>query len=364
MTRIRITNDILINALARPGSLADLTVDEWGILLRQARRAKVLARVALDAREHGLYGQLPEKVRDHFAAASANAASHERSIYWEINRIERALADLEIPILLLKGAAYALARLPPARGRLVSDVDIMVPKEALDLVEAALQRHGWEEVMPEPYDQRYFRSWMHELPPLCHRERGTFVDVHHTILPKTSRLRPDPQKLWESARALGRPRVYTLAPADMVLHSAAHLFHDGEINLGIRDLADINDLLKHFGGEKGFWQGLVPRALELDLVRPLFYALRYAARLLGTPVPRDVLGAARAGAPPGPIRALMDRLVPRALIPSHPDQSDRSAKNAILLLYMRSHWLKMPPLLLAAHLTRKALIRKTRKKTE
>ncbi|MCZ6862726.1 MAG: nucleotidyltransferase family protein [Alphaproteobacteria bacterium] len=357
MKRTDISDNVLLAALTRPESIADLSVDEWDLLLRQARRTKVLGRLALAARECGLNGQLPERVREHFAAASAVAASHERSIFWEINRIERALADLEIPIVLLKGAAYTVAHLPPARGRLVSDIDIMVPQEALGLVEAALQRHGWEQVMLEPYDQRYFRSWMHELPPLRHRERRTFVDVHHTILPKTSRLRPDPQRLWESAKPLDQPLLYILAPTDMVLHSAAHLFHDGEINLGIRDLADINDLLVHFGEEQGFWAGLVPRALELDLVRPLFYALRYATRLLGTPLPADVMAAATVGAPPRPILGLMDRLVPGTLVPGHPDRPGRSTGRATLLLYIRSHWLKMPPWLLITHLATKALRR-------
>ena len=71
----------------------------------------------------------------------------------------------------------------------------------------------------------------------------------------------------------------------MVLHSAAHLFQDGDLNLAIRDVADISDLLGYFGAEEEFWHGLAPRARELDLGRPLFYALRYTTRLLGTLVP-------------------------------------------------------------------------------
>ncbi|MFQ6017086.1 MAG: nucleotidyltransferase family protein [Kiloniellaceae bacterium] len=327
------------------------------MLLRQARRARVLSRFALAARDRGLIARLPDKVRQHFAAASVIAANHDRAVRWEINRIERALADLAIPILLLKGAAYVAARLPPARGRLVSDIDIMVPEDALDAVRTALQRHGWEQMKLDPYDQRYYRLWMHELPPLRHRERQTVVDVHHTILPKTSRLKPDPQKLWHAARGLERPPLYTLGPADMVLHSAAHLFHDSDLNLGIRDVTDIGDLLQHFAAEDGFWQALVPRARELDLARPLFYALRYTTRLLGTPVSQDVMRAAQAAAPSGPVLAVMDRLAPRVLLPDHPDRPSRRTGEAALLLFIRSHWLRMPPVLLAAHLTRKALRR-------
>jgi hypothetical protein len=339
----------------RPEILASLTAIEWDLILRQARRANVLSRFALAARDCGLLGQLPEKVRQHFSAASAIAASHEAEVRWEINRIERALAELKIPILLLKGAAYVAAGLPPARGRLVGDVDIMVPKRALDAAQTALQRHGWEPMKLDSYDQRYYRQWMHELPPLRHRERLTVVDVHHTILPQTSRLRPDPQKLWTAARALDRSPFCVLGPADMVLHSAAHLFQDGDLNLAVRDVADISDLLGYFGAEEEFWHGLAPRARDLDLGRPLFYALRYTTRLLGTSVPETVMAEVRNGAPSRGVLAAMDCLVPRVLLPDHPDQPSRKTAQAATLLFIRSHWLRMPPPLLAWHLTRKAL---------
>ena len=69
----------------------------------------------------------------------------------------------------------------------------------------------------------------------------------------------------------------------MVLHSAMHLFYDGEFDHGLRDLVDIHRLLQRFGAEPAFWQALPGRARVLQLERPLFYALRYAAALLAQP---------------------------------------------------------------------------------
>jgi hypothetical protein len=139
----------------------------------------------------------------------------------------------------------------------------------------------------------------------------------------------------------------------MVLHSAAHAFHDGEIRLAIRDLADIHDLLVHFGTDMAFWDNLTPRGRELDLSRPLYYALRYARLLLGTAVPDVVVADLAATGPSRPVIAAMDRLVPGVLVPGDPDHPPRSGSRATLLLYIRSHWLKMPPLLLTTHLIRK-----------
>lgn len=349
---------VLLSALGRPASLGNLTDPEWDVLLRQARTANVLSRLALAAQDQGIADRLPDKVVEAFRAATVVYEHRRRTTRWEVGRVRAALAALETPILLLKGAAYEFAELPPARGRLASDVDIMVREDALADVEAALLDHGWQHVLLEPYDQRYFRSWMHELPPLVHRERGTELDVHHTILPRTSRLKPSADKLWASAVALNGTELHVLSPVDMVLHSAAHAFHDGEISLAIRDLADVHDLLVHFGEDPAFWANLAPRGRELDLVRPLYYALRYARLLLGTPVPEAVLAELATTGPSKPIIAAMDRLVPRALLPGDPDHPPRSGSRATLLLYVRSHWLKMPPLMLTTHLIRKFFKRK------
>jgi len=348
--------ELLLAALVRPRDLPTLDALRWDELLCRARNTRLLGRLGVEVERLDLLDRIPRKAADQIRAELALAAENARMVRFEVNRILRALRDVAVPVILLKGAAYVLADLPPAEGRLSSDVDIMVPKESLGEVEAALLRGGYEAVKLDPYDQRYYRRWMHELPPLCHRERETVVDVHHTILPETGRLRPDRRALGEAARPLG-DRLRILAPADLVLHSAAHLFQDGDLDGGLRDLVDLDLLLRHFGREPEFWEGLVPRAVALTLTRPLYYALRYCQGLLCCPVPASVQEAVRAGEPVPPVRSLMDALTCRAVTPDGWDQPSRRTRRARFLLYVRSHWLRMPPWLLARHLARKAIAR-------
>jgi hypothetical protein len=343
----------LLTALKTPQHLADFDLDRWDLLVRQARRTKLLSRIAVQVIGLGLIDRLPQKVAETLRAAAYVAADNRRMIAWETNRIRRALADIDVPVMLLKGAAYVAAELPPADGRIAGDIDIMVPASRLADVEAALEKHGWRPITFLDYDQRYYRKWMHELPPLRHEDRETVIDVHHTILPRTSRLKPDPDKLWQQARDLSGGDMKILGPQDMVLHGAAHLFQDGDLVFAIRDLVDLADLFDHFGREPGFWETLVERAGEHQLQRPLYYALRYGRSLLDLVVPDAIERAIAPAAPPKPIVNMMDRVMPRVLLPGHPDQPSRERRRAAVLLYMRSHWLRMPPWLLAAHLTRK-----------
>ena len=207
----------------------------------------------------------------------------------------------------------------------------------------------------DAYDQRYYRTWMHEIPPLRHRDRDIEVDVHHSLLPLTSRLHPDPALLWADSIPLDTPRLRSLSPCDMLLHTAAHLFQDGEVKGGVKDLLDIQGMLETFVGQDGFYGRLLERGRRLDLGRPLYYALRYAHLLLDAPIPHGVLREARTLGPAAPVAALMDRLVTRVLDPHYPVR--REPVVCQWLLYARSHWLRMPPGLLTGHLSRKALRR-------
>jgi hypothetical protein len=279
-------------------------------------------------------------------------------VRFEVEQIRRALDGLGLPLILLKGAAYALAGLPPAAGRIFSDVDILVPKERIGEVEAALMLHGWAGAKQDAYDQRYYREWMHELPPMEHIQRGNAIDVHHAILPETARVRPDPVLLRAASTPIpGSEGLWMLAPHDLVLHSAVHLFSEGEMDHGLRDLLDLHRLLTHFGAMPGFWEGLPSRAIQLQLARPLFYALRYCTRLLGTAVPETVMAqASAADRPAAPLLALMDGLFLRTLVPPHPSCADRFTPAARIALYLRGNWLRMPPLMLARHLFHKAFL--------
>src|SRR5690606_17923441 len=122
---------------------------------------------------------------------------------------------------------------------------------------------------------------------------------------------------------------------------------------GLRDVSDLDLLLRHFMQTEGFWTELLARARILGLTRPLHYCLRYCSALFATPVPAAVLAeAARAAGPAGP---LMHRLWLRVLTSPHPTARRRGAALAGLLLYLRAHWHRMPPGLLLYHLCVKSL---------
>ena len=326
----------------------------WEALIARAREADLLGTLEHRLREGGTLERVPDAPRAHLTAARILADAQKAAVRREVDEIVAALRGVDTPIVLLKGAAYLLAGLPAAHGRIFSDVDILVPKHALPGVESALMLGGFATTHLHPYDQRYYRRWMHELPPMQHMKRLTVVDVHHALVPETGRVHPDAAALLRAAIPIpGRDDFSVLAPADMVLHSATHLFHNEEMTHGVRDLIDIDQLLRHFAAaEARFFDKLLLRAVEMNLARPLYYALHWSSRLLGTPIPDAAAENIRRYAPHGPTQALMQTLLTHALPPTAERLATRWARRA---LYVRGHWLKMPVPLLAWHLTVKSL---------
>lgn len=343
----------LVRLMRRPQRAAQLSLAAWDLVLRQGRRADLLARLHHLLCEAGVFDLVPEPVGRHLCAAEVVAQRHTLAVRREVQCLRAALTEIDVPLVLLKGAAYVAAQLPVAAGRVFSDIDLLVPKDRLDDVEQVLMKHGWVSTQHDAYDQRYYRTWMHELPPLTHIQRKSVLDVHHRILPATARLQPDPRRLLAAARPAA-DGVYVLAPAHMVLHSATHLFHDGEFEHGLRDLFDLDGLIRYFGAHDGFWDDLLQSAQQLGLARPLYYGLRFCARLLDTPGAEWAERELRAHAPPRWQGAVMDALLSRGLAPPHASCDTRLTPVARWLLYVRAHYLRMPMRLLVPHLVRKA----------
>ncbi len=327
---------LLVRALRSPQSVDEC---DWSGLISIARAEQLIGSLAHRFEDV----DCPPSIAALFATIRRDFAQQRVQALWEAEMARRALAEVSIDWILLKGTAFHAADLPASIGRSVGDLDILVRRDQLDRAEQALLAAGWERLKPaEGYDDQYYRRWMHELPPLIHKSRDRMIDVHHTILPLTARPTPDAEALIAHSRTLGNG-LRILSPADMIVHAAAHLFADGDLAGGLRNLWDVDQLIRHFALQPGFWTRLGEQAKHHQLERPVALALRLSGRLYGTPVDPGIAGRAR----------LSDRLFEARLLARNGwGQESRTLLRAGF--YIRSHWLRMPPWLLARHLWVKA----------
>lgn len=273
-------------------------------------------------------------------------AGHDHTMLkFEMDRIERAFLDTPVPIVVLKGGAYVSGKSRAGLGRRVSDLDILVRPEDLERVEEQLLKFGWspDEETDNEYDQEYYREYMHELPPLRHKSRGTVIDVHHALLPKTARHSVQTDRLFSDAVSVGKGNLLIFQPTDMFIHSAVHAYADGAIDTPARTMLEQYFLFSELSPkDKEF---LIERAQEVEASMPVGIALWLVGRLF------DIEPAQQASKKLiSPFRYF---LLKRAIL--NKLAAGKLSVFGKVYLYIRSHYLRMPLYLLLPHLLRKAI---------
>jgi Uncharacterised nucleotidyltransferase len=382
---------LLVNALRDPATTGELDAEGWTALIAMARAEQLIGTLA-----HRLkLESVPPKMAEILADAQINAEYQRRSALWEAECAARALVDYAGKVVLMKGTAYVAAGLSAGEGRHIGDLDIMVARDDLPQVEALLlEKGGWEWVKEDAYDDAYYRDHMHELPPLIHKDRDRMIDVHHTILPLTAGPRPDAEAMLREAIYLpsrlrvegpvprtgprgstgpgeglsklpnvsdpsltppanGRGTIAALSPHDMIIHCAAHLIADGDLAGGLRNLWDMHCLVSEFeGDDERYFLNLTEDAWYHQLGPEVSRAVRLAHALYGTELKHFNHPSRTDFRPRFSDVFFIRRLTAR-------DGWGRTTRRFTrLAFYIRSHWLRMPPLMLARHLWTKWLKQK------
>lgn len=339
----------LLRCLSQPATMASLTPAQWSALFPMARRAQVVGRLAGLAKRDGVFEQIPEGPASHLEGALLAANKHHRDVQWEVRYIQQALADLPEKPLLLKGAGYVVGGEASGLGRIFGDFDVLVPSHLFAQAERALLVHGWQFEKNSAYDVAYYRNWMHQIPPLRHVRRGSVIDLHNALRPRVAPGHRQMDPLFAAARDVPGTGFRVPCPEDLVIHSAAHLFCNGEFDNALRDLSDLDLLIRTHCETPGWLQNVVERATLLGLRRPLGLAFIQLTTLLQTPIPRPLVIKAAGRQTWRPI----DLFLSNAIVP--PPAGDTPMKSASRwLMYVRGHFLTLPAHLLVWHAIRKS----------
>jgi hypothetical protein len=192
------------------------------------------ALVDFEATDVPAYRLLPLIYRNLSAELATDPVSGRiRGIYrrtWVLNAVqleggERAIATLgeqEIPTMLLKGAALIARWTRDSGVRMMSDFDLLVPRDrALEAVER-LRAVGWRPAIdrPVPLTEADLAA---DHAILLRSDRGGELDLHWRALMHGAGDASD-AALWERAEEIrtGEVRTHVPAPEDHVHHACAH----------------------------------------------------------------------------------------------------------------------------------------------
>lgn len=326
----------------------NMSPENWESITRVARSAAVLSRIASNYKTK-FSVQLPEYIVEQFEATNRHAELLKQQVFFEAHELDQHISKCSSqPAIFLKGAAYVLSQNSTGQGRIFSDIDILVKKDDLPRIEKRMQAFAWFPNSIHDYDQKYYREWAHEIPPLVRAVRGTVADIHHNLIPLISGKAPDINLFLDQLRQLDCG-YYVLSAHAMTLHSVIHLFYQEEFIHGFRDLSDLHLLFNENQNNPAFYDDLLTLAQKTQFCRELFYACRYLQSTFDTDINKIFLNKLSAYKPSKLKLILLDWVFSRVLIPRHSIVNKGFTSAAHQMAFIRGHWLKMPFHILCIH---------------
>ncbi|MEH6473200.1 MAG: nucleotidyltransferase family protein [Halopseudomonas sp.] len=329
----------------------DLSINEWERIIFILRECDTLPMAYESSKISGTLNNYPEYAIKHMHAAQIYSKRQAQQVRYECTEIAKTLEETGIQPVFLKGAGYTLRNSRNSLGRIYTDIDVLVPKHQLNAAEKALNRHSWSTKRLNNYDERYYRQWSHEIPPMFQIHRGTVLDLHHNIVPPMGRKAKDISSLL-SQTVLTTGGFKVLSPEATVLHSSAHLFTNEDFSHGFRDLIDLYVLISDFESDT-FWEKLLLLAYKTELTLELYYALTCCKFYWELNIPDDINTDLRTKHK-NILTAFNICIFKLGLQPHHPLIQEKKHSLACLLIFIRGHWKKMPKHLLLFHIISKA----------
>jgi len=271
----------MFHQLAQKGAL------DWTTFIVMASESLVAQLVLAAARTNGLADLLPADVVDYLDGMTILNRQRNRRIQSDINEVAAVFARIGVAPVLLKGAAHLMSGLyDDIGGRVMLDIDLLVPHESLQNCADALKQEGFRILADNGFPAH------HHYPPLGRSGDIASIELHVEALDAPhSRLLPSDEIFATSAPLRDDSRLalpsfqsrLILAVAHAQLSNHAYLY--GE--LGLRDLIDFAQLCHRHAHEID-WEHLTQRFKHWNAQTALCWQLLAGLELVGIPFPPEI----------------------------------------------------------------------------
>lgn len=261
--------------------MATATMAMWTQLVHQCREQALLGSAYQQLRP--VAGRIPSQILAHFESGQTYADKQYHSLINELLQLEPVFSGAAYPVVLVKGVAYRLHQMPFAKGRVFSDLDLLVHADNMTDAVTRLQAAGFMDSTDHEYDRNYYLQWSHQHPPLRHFTRGSEVDLHHTIFFARSHVQVNITAFIGHAQPIANSVFSLPSPADMFVHACLHLFYQEESHKITKDLIDLWGIYQSVTNK----EQLLVAANLTNKPKVVGYALHTLQRLFSVPLCSD-----------------------------------------------------------------------------
>jgi len=341
-----------IESLVFNNEIPTIELKQWENIIHVLREVNLLAACYFRLEKEDKLTLLPSFALKHMKSAAVYSSRQSEQVLFECKLLQKILDAENISSVFLKGASYTLRKSKNSAGRVYSDIDLLVAKNEISKAEQTLAKHAWCTKKVSEYDNKYYREWSHEIPPMFNIHRGTVLDLHHNILLPISGREVNVELLTENCQSIDGG--YTvLGYAATILHSIVHLIINEDVSNGYRDVLDITTLIKENDSPE-FWQEITLLASKLGFNNELYLALSLSKKYANLTIPNDVWLTFSVQQNNSKLNFLLNYVYYFALQPHSPAVQTLKHKIAINIVYLLGHLQKMPLKILIPHLLTKS----------
>jgi hypothetical protein len=275
-----------------PASLTGVSEMDWQAAIAMANEHFVTPMLHAALAETQRLAELPADVRDYLALLHRANDARNRRLRQQALELLEALGAAGVKAMLLKGGiALFLGSDATRSGRMIRDLDVLVPREAADRALTVLDNLGYRLVDRYPVGHNAFGELARAGDPGAVDLHFELIDVPH-VLPAVD--------VWRRATdfTVEGTRFFVPSPVDRVLHNVLHaqIHYLANYYLGTIELRQLHDLavLAGLDGQVD-WGFIADHLTRHRLKAPLHAHVLAAHRLLGAPwpLPRPPMLAAR-----------------------------------------------------------------------
>lgn len=341
------TSNLLIDLVTKKKSTLQLEKSEWCDVVALSRQLGFLPFLYHISLEENTFSLMPKSVASQLKSAYYELLKQHDSINWHLAQLRKNNPS-SLKITLLKGAAYIAAGKRNAAYRLLSDIDLLVERKFLNDAEFWLFINGFAVSVSDEYDDYYYRQWMHELPPFVNSKSGLIVDLHHNLLPISSKRHINASLIVDSGTELEEHYIVP-SDEDLIIHSAVHLIQDSVFDRSLRDLCDQYWLLTDYIEQNITSAQLIDRAIKLALGTDLAKSFSLMSEVLNLSLTDEESDFVKQSLRRKRLWVLEKRCY--IIMLHQPVKSEWRVKHhvASLYLFVKSHLIKMPVKLLIKH---------------
>ncbi|HEX9756198.1 MAG TPA: nucleotidyltransferase family protein [Nitrospiria bacterium] len=260
---------------------------DWDYLWNSACRHRIVSLLYFHMERVSPVGCIPARVMKQMEASYWANAYRNLRIQNELVTILKAFQEIGIEVLLLKGLALIETVYQNLGLRPMSDMDLLVRKEAIPEVRICMEGMGYRQNL-KWYGLQAIDD--HHLTFYSLKGNTVPIEIHWTIGMNSDLFPIEDSEMMEKVNVinLGGVRTRILSPEDSLIHLCFHMAYHHHCALGLMGLCDISETIHRFKGILD-WSRVLRFAKQNRIGPQIYIALSLANRLQGTKIPWGVL---------------------------------------------------------------------------